>query len=267
MDVAMAKDWSEIANVLRELGAKETPMAKAAKAKQERAKAKQAKEVAGDPIEKLAVAKRRGTIEIDAYDTWIGMAVRAQDVDALADALEKAKGVAEVRRDVTAAALAGKLATPKSRCAVILKLKGQTWAAFDEVSEGDPWMQKIQSQLSRDAKQPVITCGHQDTAGASFLWLHEKGKLRIRFESVGSYEYADEGDTILESDAHDQDWWQQHADENETIQALLREQDAYVPMLMAYDEKGKLKLEAFPQDTLAKSNVERVMLVLYDDRR
>src|SRR5688500_15334130 len=60
-----------------------------------------------DPIESGDVAARRGTVEIWSYDTWTGMAVRAQDMDALADALEQAKGVREVRRDVTAAALAG----------------------------------------------------------------------------------------------------------------------------------------------------------------
>jgi len=250
--------------LLRELGAKETQMAKAAKAKQTKSKARKPKAPEGDPIESLDVAKRRGTIEIDAYDTWIGMAVRAKDLDALADAFENAKGVIEVRRDVTDAALCGKLATPKTRYAVILKLKGHAWASVD-VSWGDLWMQKVQQQLLRDAKQPVITCGHQDTAGASFLWLHEKGRKRIDFESIGAYE-QDESGTRLESDQHDEDFWQQHADENETIQALLCEQDAYVPMYNAHDEKGKISLEAFPEDALEKANVERVILVVYAGR-
>jgi hypothetical protein len=246
--------------------------AKATKAKATKAKATKAtkapsrkrKEPAGDPIESLDIARRRGTIEIDAYDTWIGMAIRARDLDALADAFEKAKGVLDVKRDVTAAALGGTLATPRSRFAVILKLKGHTWASLD-VSWGDLWMQKVQSQLARDAKQPVLTCGHQDTAGASFLWLHEKGKRRISFESTGAYE-DDPSGTQLESDAHDEDFWQEHADENETIQALLREQDAYVPMFKAYVDDKTIGLEAFPEDALEKANVERVMLVVFEGK-
>jgi hypothetical protein len=94
------------------------------------------------------------------------------------------------------------------------------------------------------------------------FWLHEKGKLRIDFQSTGAYE-EDESGTELASDAHDEDWWQQHADENETIQALLREQDAYVPMLSAYEDKGKLTFEAFPEDTLEADNVEEIVLVVY----
>jgi hypothetical protein len=239
-------------------------VAKKVKARQAKAEAKKPKEPEGEPIESTDVARRRGTIEIDAYDTWIGMAVRAKNLDAIADAFEKAKGVIEVKRDVTAAALGGKLATPKSRYAVILKLKGHPWASVD-VSWGDLWMQKVQQQLSRDAKQPVITCGHQDTAGASFLWLHEKGKKRIDFESTGAYE-DDPSGTRLESDAHDEDFWQEHGDENETIQALLREQEAYVPMFNAYEDNGKLSLEAFPEDALEKANVERVMLVVFSGK-
>jgi hypothetical protein len=246
--------------VLKELAAKETDVAKRVKARQAKANARKPKEPQGDAIAAAAVARRRGSIEIDAYDTWIGMAIRADDLDALADAFEKAKGVLEVRRDVTSAALAGKLATPKTRYAVILKLKGHAWASID-VSWGDLWMQKVQQQLSKDAKQPVISCGHQDTAGASFLWLHEKGKKRVDFESTGAYE-DDPSGTRLESDAHDDDWWRAHDDENQTIQALLREQDAYVPMFKAYDDKGKISLEAFPEDTLEADNVERVMLVV-----
>jgi hypothetical protein len=251
---------------------KETVMAKGAKAKKTKptkpaatkAAPKKPKESQGDPIEELDPAQRRGTIEIDAYDTWIGMAVRADDLDALADAFEKAKGVVDVRRDVTAAALAGKLATPKSRYAVILKLKGHTWASID-VSWGDLWNQKVQQQLSRDAKQPVVTCAHQDTAGASALWLHDSGKPRIQFESTGAYE-DDPSGTELTSAAHDADWWQEHANENDTIQALLRELDAYVPMFKAMDDGGRIALEAFPEDMLRANNVERVMLVVYSGK-
>ena len=251
------------AKVLQELGAKETPLAKAAKAKRAKAAAKAKKaELAGDAIEAADVAQRRGTLEVWSYDTWTAMAVRADDLDALADALEKSKNVREVRRDVTKAALAGTLTLPKSRYAVILKLKGHAWASVDEPG-ADVWYEKFQKEFSRHARQPVISCGHQDTAGASFFWLHEKGKLRIDFQSTGAYE-DDPAGTRLKSDAHQKHWWQQQADENETIQALLREQDAYVPMFNAYEDKGKLLLQADPEDTLKPANVERIMLVVYD---
>ena len=233
-------------------------MAKAAKAKA-KTKAAKKEELEGDPIEADEVAERRGTVEIWSYDTWTAMAVRADDLDALAAGLEKSKNVRKVRRDVTKAALAGTLAVPTSPYAILLKLHGHTWASIGE-NDADVWSQQFQKDFSRDARQPVITCGHQDTAGASFLWLHEKGKLRIRFESTGAYE-EDKRGTRLTSDAHKKDWWQQHADENETIQTLLRERDAYVPMLNVHEDKRKLVLEAFPEDALGADHLERVMIV------
>jgi hypothetical protein len=120
---------------------------------------------------------------------------------------------------------------------------------FEAAARGD--LAELQRHIERGQK-----------AGASFFWLHEKGKRHIRFQSTGAYK-EDPKYTRLESDAHKKDWWQQHADENETIQALLREQDAYVPMFNAYDNQGKLLLQASPEDTLEPVNVERVMMIVF----
>jgi ankyrin repeat protein len=214
----------------------------------------------GDAIEKTPIAQRRGTINVWSYDSWIAMAIRADDLDALADAFANATTVIKIHRDVTADVLARKLPTPKTRHIVILKLKGHTWASV-AASWGDLWYLKFQRQLSRDARRPVLTCGHQDTASASFVALHEKGKLRVDFESVGDYAPRSRS-THLKGDAYPPDWWRQHEDENQTIQALLREQDAYVPMFNVYDNRGTIYLEAFPEDAVKKANVERVMLVV-----
>jgi hypothetical protein len=38
-------------------------------------------------------------------------------------------------------------------------------------------------------------------------------------------------------------------------------------MFSASDDKGKLSLEAFPEDALEQANVERMMLVVYAGKR
>ena len=205
------------------------------------------------------VAARCGTVRVWDFDTWDSMAMRVgDDFDALLARLKKSKQIADVR-DVTAAVLKGAAPTPAAKHLVIVKLKGQAWALF-RANWGGRLDESVPGQISRDARLPVIWVGHQDTAGVSVFHLYENGEPKIRFESMG---LEDAADTRFKSDRHKRSWLAQHEDENEAIQALLREQQAYVPFFYAYDNKGKLSLQAIPEDTLKKANVERIVILEY----
>ena len=172
--------------------------------------------------------------------------------------------------DVTKAALAGKIDQPDAPHLVIVKMKGHDWApissSFAKSYDMDAW-----KALSLDAGTRVIWCGHQDTASATGFEMFEGGEARVEFESCGE-EYGAESEDDLDdvefgtrftSKLHKKNWWQQHADENETMQALVTEQGAFVPMFMVFADKGKLKFQSYPEDALEPANVERVVLAVY----
>ena len=212
-----------------------------------------------DPIEHGPFELRRGTLRAWDYDTWMAASVFVGGKDGLrtlATALEDAG--ATVQRDVTKAALSGKLPPQRGPHLLIVKLKGHDWAVVDTSGGAAAWDPGAQKKLSLDARTRLIWCGHQDTAGATFFHLYDNGKRKIRFETVG-LAMADRGDTTFESSSHDDDWLQQFDDENEALQALVREQDAYVPKIFSFGDEGG----AVPDDTLEPAHVERIMLAVY----
>ena len=228
-----------------------------------------------DPLENQPVEKRRGTLKAWDYNSWEGVVIDvggAGGIDAVIENLSKAKRVGLVEADVTKAALAGKLNQPDAPHLIIVKLNGHDWApvsaSFSKSYDMDAWR-----ELSRDANTRVIWCGHQDTAGATGFEMFDRGEAAVEFESTGE-EYGAESEDDLDgvefgtrftSKLHKKTWWQQHEDENETLQALVKDQDAYVPLFgfQANEKSGKLSLFAFPEDTIEPANVERVVLAVY----
>jgi len=212
------------------------------------------KPIEPDPITLGPFAQRRGTLDVRPdYASWTAVSLFAggkDGIDGVADALEKA---ATVRRDVTKAALSGKLAAPRGPYWLIVKLKGHDWAVVD-LNDIDEWDEAAYQWLSRHAKTRLIRCGYQDTASTTFFYLYDNGKRTIDFETTGLLDT----DTRFKSSSHAKGWWRQFEDENEALQALVREQDAYVPKIFTFfgDEYGTV-----PQDTLKPANVERIILV------
>jgi hypothetical protein len=219
-----------------------------------------------DPVETAPFEQRRGTLAALDYDSWEAMSIYVSGgIDAIADRLTKAKKVGLVQADVTKAALAGTLDQPDAPYLIIVKLRGHDWApAF--ASFADRYDTDTARDLSRDAATKVIWCGHQDTASATGFELFERGQPLVQFETCGE-EYIDDSSpdfpTRFKSATHKKNWWRQHADEDEALQALVKEQQAYVPMFACGGEKGKLRLWAFPDDTLEPDNIERIVLAIY----
>lgn len=231
-----------------------------------RAKRSKAAEAARDRVEAAPFERRRGTIAALDYDSWEALSIHVGDgIDAISQRLSKAKKVGLVQPDVTKAALAGTLDQPDAPYLIIVKLKDQDWApAFASFAER--YDTDAAKDLSRDAGTKVIWCGHQDTASATGFELFERGEPIVQFETCGE-EYIDDSKpdfpTRFKSTTHKKNWWREHADEDEALQALVTEQQAYVPMFACGGEKGKLRLWAFPEDTLDSANVERIVLAIY----
>ncbi|MEM1013522.1 MAG: hypothetical protein AAGI46_15035 [Planctomycetota bacterium] len=202
-----------------------------------------------DPIEKAPFANRLGTVRVWGYNDWTAAAV---------DLGEKPPKGAE--RANLKALLSGELDYPAAKFVLLIKLKGHRWAlaapSWAEGIGGYGFGQWLSTRLDH----PVIHVGHNDTASASFFSLHGKGEELIHFESCGEEYHARDPDEIemptrFNSDRHDKDWWRSHANENDAIQALLREFDAYVPLLFAAEDDAKLRPDAFPTDTLSKEHI------------
>lgn len=211
-----------------------------------------------DPLEDAPFAQRRGTVKVWDYNDWTAAAVDLGD----------APPAGAERVDV-ADLLAGTLDYPAARFVLLVKLEGHRWTlAAPSWSEGiggygfGKW-------LSKQTGRPVLQVGHNDTASATFLSLHDAGEEKVYFESCGE-EYRAEDDEDMEdvesptrfrSDRHPADWWNGHDNENAAVQALLRDLDAYVPLFYPAEEGGKLKPQAYPDDALEPANVEWAALV------
>jgi hypothetical protein len=241
--------------LLRKLGADEKA-AMTGLAKRAKIAAQDEAELVDETLDKQPIATRRGAPRAWSYDTWEAHAVRIDDLDALLARFRKSKKVTAVR-DVTADVGKGKSPVPKNDCLILLKLKDHAWAPFF-ASWGNTLDEKIPRRVSRETNAPVVWVGHQDTASATFFSLYEAGDPKVEFQST-DLSYARE--TIFRSDRHKRDWLKQYEDENEAMQALVREQDAYVPMFY-----GLEPLDAFPEDTLKPKNVERAVMVVYATR-
>ena len=221
-----------------------------------------------DPILDAPFAKRRGTLKAWDYNDWQVVGVDAGGpggIDGVCDALAKAGKVGVVERDVTKEALAGKLAAPDAPHVLLVKMKGHDWALaagswIDRVSSDD-----LAGQLSREAGVRAIACGHGDTASATYFQMFEAGKSVIEFESCGEGfgEEADEPPSRWNTKRYPKSWLAEHGDENEALQALVKDHGAYLPMFDFGQERGKLAPFAYPEDALDPKNVERVALVVY----
>jgi hypothetical protein len=233
------------------------------------AKAKKKVEDPRDPYEGQPFEGRRGTLKAWDHDSWEATSIYVGDavggLEGLIKNLSKAKKVGLVERDVTKAALAGKLAQPDAPHVLVVKLKGHDWAPL-YVSFAERYATDVFKEISKDAGTKIIWCGHQDTAGATGFQLFDCGEQVVDFETCGYSGGEDDDDmfgTRFKSKLHKKDWWKSHEHEDETLQALIKEQDAYVPWLIAGGEKGKLGLMAMPEDVSDEENVERVVMAVY----
>jgi hypothetical protein len=231
-------------------------------------KSKKVKDENLDPVERVPFEQRRGTLKAWDYDSWEAASIHVggkKGLDAVIEKLAKAKKVGVVEKDVTKAALAGKLAQPDAPHVVIVKLRGHDWALL-YVSFAESYVTDPYKEISKDAGTKIIWCGHQDTAGATGFQLFDRGEQTVQFETCGYSDGEDDDDmfgTRFTSKFHKKDWWKSHEHEDQTLQTLVKEQDAYVPWLMGGAEKGKLSFAAMPEDTLDAANVERVVMAVY----
>ncbi len=232
-------------------------------------------------LAELPIAERRGVWTTWGADTWEAVLIKGE-LDAALDRLEAADGVGGVERDVTADVLAGKRPAPDG-----------TWLLLVALADGTPWMHVAHGyryfeqfeNLATWLDVPAMRVGYQDTAGATHVTVREGGDDTLFFESTGMSGGGDDdfgGDKDFDDEEMDDpfdvplrfetemlpaDWPKQFKREDEVQQALMRELDAYVPMIGAGVQDGNILLWAGHEDVLKKKNVKRIALVLLGEKR
>jgi hypothetical protein len=193
----------------------------------------------------------------------------ANESDVVIDRLLKAGLVGVAKRNIGRDLLAGKLKPPAGKWALLIQLKGQPWLYL-----APSWRDySIAEALAEDAGLTTLLTGYQDTAGATFIQVRQGKNKSIDFESCGfkrewlkrpKKRREELSNTRFKSDRHKKDWWQQFKDEAEARDALVRELDAYVPMIGAGEAGGKIRLEAFDESgELSRAEFLRVDLLVF----
>jgi hypothetical protein len=210
-------------------------------------------------------------------DTWEALLIRG-GFDEVLDHLEAGECVVGIERDVRDAVLAGGQPAPEGLWYLLVELVGTGWLhlahglrSFDHFD----W-------LARQVGVPVMRTGFQDTAGATYVQVVEGEKQTLNFESTGMEEYDDDDDfddDEFDDDEYDDpshvplrfetellspDWPKQFKSEDEVQQALMRELQAYVPMLGSYAEDGIVTLWAGHEDVLDSRYIQRIALLRLD---
>jgi len=218
-----------------------------------------------DPLLNLDVADRRGVVAEPDVNSWDATLVRGTGLDDVGQRLVRSGVCGAVQRDVTRAALDGKLREPAGKWALLVQLRGHAWVQLAGLWQDYDTAERI----AKATKLETMHVGHQDTANATFVQYYAGGKPTIHFESCG-YKPGDkvnDPDDLFEgtrftSDRHDVKWLRPFKSEAEIRHALVAELGAYVPMLYARGDKT-ISLEAWHEDVLEDENVERIDLAVF----
>ncbi|MEM7624304.1 MAG: ankyrin repeat domain-containing protein [Planctomycetota bacterium] len=227
-------------------------------------------------LAKMPVAERRGVWTTWGADTWEAVLIRG-GFDATLDRLAAAEGVGGVERGLAEAVLAGTRPAPDGSWLLLVELDdGTDWL---HVAHGMRYFDQYE-QLATWTDGPVMRVGYQDTAGATHVTVTEAADTTLSFESTGMHALGDGGDEPEEEEFEDfevplrfetemlpADWPRQFESEDEVQQALMRELDAYVPMIGAYAEEGMVKVWAGHDDVLDAKHVKNIALVLLGEKR
>jgi hypothetical protein len=238
-----------------------------------------------DTLVKLPVAERRGAWTTYGGDTWFSF-LFAGGIDAVAAGMEGIVDVGLVRRDVTSQVLDGKLPAPDGRWALLVELVGSDWVHFAAPEMLNLFHRdfKLGNRLAEQSGLRVLTTGHEDCSGATFVEVQEGAHQVLYFESTGDdfrgVEVTSPADlddmedwdgtfsTVFKSESHPPDWWKQFDREDKVHQALLTELKAYVPLVQALaGDKGMVELFACHEDAIERENVRRIDLVVFGDAK
>jgi hypothetical protein len=243
-----------------------------------------------NPIEKkllkTPVEERRGVWTTWDADSWEATLVKS-DFDALMRRLTQSvgEGVGGVVSDQTEAILKGEQPAPDGLWYLVVELAGSPWL---HIAHGYRAFNHL-NQLVKIAQAPVLRTGHQDTAGATYAFIEEGDEQTLMFESTGmKQDEDDEFDEFEEFEMdHDgseeedpfevplrfetkllpADWPDQFDSEDLLQQALMRELDAYVPMIGAGAQDGHIQVWAGHEDVLKPEYVKNIGLVLVGQER
>lgn len=224
---------------------------------------------------KTPVSVRRGVATTWDANDWESVLVHLP-FETMMDRLAGGDGIGGVVTDQTQAILAGTLSAPDGAWYLVVELLGTPWL---QIAHGNKTFAH-HDQLVTLAQARVLTTGHQDTASATYLTLTDAGKQTLQFESTGMQALAEDDDEFdedfedefevplrFETDFFPADWPNQFKSEDLVQQALMRELEAYAPILGVGTEQGRITLWAWHEDVLDPKYIKRIGLVLVGEQR
>ncbi|MEM8495495.1 MAG: ankyrin repeat domain-containing protein, partial [Planctomycetota bacterium] len=128
-------------------------------------------------------------------------------------------------------------------------------------------------QLQRLAKRRVLQTGHESTSGYTYVQVHNRNGCSLTFQSnqvrhgKGTSETESHASTKLVSRKYPKRWLDQFNETADIHQALIRDLDAYVPMLQWIAEGEHLRVDACHADAADAENVASATLVLFGEKR
>lgn len=222
-----------------------------------------------EELASMPVEKRRGVWTTWEADTWEAILIKG-GFDEVIARLESSQEVGEIEPDVTEAVLDGKQPAPDGLWYLLVELVGTDWL---HVAHGMKYFDRYEA-LARQVGVPVMRTGFQDTAGATHVAVREGADDTLVFESTGMSEWDDEDDEAADEEIDEfevplrfeakwlsADWPKQFNGEDEVQQALMRELEAYVPMLGAGQQDGNIQLWAGHNDVVNAKYIKRIALV------
>ncbi|MEM8784059.1 MAG: ankyrin repeat domain-containing protein [Planctomycetota bacterium] len=220
-------------------------------------------DLAGQPF-----ARRRGAWTTWGCNRWDAVLVDGP-IEEVTRRLSKAPGVGVVHGDVRQELVNGKLPVPDGDWFLLVEIKGSAWVhALSNTGDFD-----FGRRLSRLVKRRVLQTGHEDTAGFAYVHLYHRNRCGLKFESNQSrpnanpdHNDADESTTLV-GRAYPKRWLDQFEETADAHQALIRDLDAYVPMLQALPEDNRLTLIAGHEDAADPKHIAAAALVLLGEKR
>jgi hypothetical protein len=231
---------------------------------------------------KAGLAERRGVFPPDAYgNSWdmtliqVPGRARRVDLDELLDRLIERGAVGAARRDIGAELHSGRIPIPAGAWALLVALRGQSWAYLLPGHLDD----SLSGAIAGKAGLRVIDAGYSDFSNATAFCCVEGHETLVRFESCGlggESEVVEEytrgldeavSETLFASTKLPKEWLKPFKNERDVLEALAKEFDAFIPYIAARASGKVIEISGFDSKEFKRKDYLRIDLIGFGNTR